>query len=149
VSVDEIDVVQLIEGQAAEVTLEAFRGAVIDGVVERIAPVAKYEEGVIYYDVTIDLAPSEVPVRSDLTANATIVVEEIADALIIPTWVVRVDRLTGQTYVHRSGEDGEAERADVALGVRYQGVAEVLEGLSEGDVVQWVEEDAFFDLGSQ
>jgi HlyD family secretion protein len=149
VNVDEIEVVQLIEGQAAEVTLEAFPDVVIDGVVDRIAPVATFEEGVIYYDVTIGLAPSEVPVRSDLTANATIVVEEITDALIIPTWVVRVDRLTGQTYVHRSAEGGEMERVDVALGVRYQGVAEVLDGLSEGDVVLWVEQDTLLDLGSQ
>jgi multidrug efflux pump subunit AcrA (membrane-fusion protein) len=149
VRVDEIDVVQLTEGQAAQVTLEAFPDAIIDGVVDGIAPVATFEEGVIYYDVTIGLAPSDVPVRSDLTANATIVVEEIADALTIPTWVVRVDRLTGQTYVQRAGEGGETERVDVALGVRYQGVAEILDGLSEGDVVLWVEQETLFDLGGQ
>ena len=59
-------------------------------------------------------------------ANATIVVEQLSDVLKIPTWVVRVDQGSGQTYVHRrAGED--FERVDVALGVRYEGVVQVLE----------------------
>jgi multidrug efflux pump subunit AcrA (membrane-fusion protein) len=69
-----------------------------------------------------------------MTANATVVVEELADVLTIPTWVVRVDRATGETYVDRQAGD-EPERVDVRLGVRYEGQVQVLDGLAEGDVV--------------
>jgi hypothetical protein len=62
--------------------------------------------------------------------------------LMIPTWVVRVDRETGQTYVERKVGD-EIERVDVALGVRHAGFAQVLGGLSEGDVVVWVSDERF------
>jgi multidrug efflux pump subunit AcrA (membrane-fusion protein) len=65
------------------------------------------------------------------------VVKELTDVLTIPTWVVRVDRTTGQTYVDKQVGD-HTERVDVTLGVRYEGVAEVREGLAEGDVVVWV-----------
>ena len=120
---------------------------VIEGTVERIAPVANFEGGIVYYDVTIALVPTDAPVRADMTANATVVVEELTDVLTIPTWVVRVDRDTGQAYVHRQAA-GDVERVDVTLGVRYEGIAQVLGGLSEGDVVVWVP-DTRFDFGGQ
>jgi HlyD family secretion protein len=142
VSVDELDVGRLVKGQSAQVTLDALPDITLAGTVERIAPVANFEGGVVYYDVTIALGDTDDPVRADMTANATIVVEELADVLTIPTWVVRVDRDTGQTYVHRqTGND--FERVDVTLGVRYAGVAQVLGGLSEGDQVAWVQESSF------
>jgi HlyD family secretion protein len=147
VSVDEIDVGQLWEGQTAEVTLEAFPDVVVDGTVERIAPAATFEGGVVYYDVVIGLAPTDVPIRADMTVNATIVVDELSDVLMVPTWVVRVDRDTGQTYVERKVGD-EIERVGVALGVRHAGFAQVLSELSEGDEVVWVPDERF-GFGSQ
>jgi HlyD family secretion protein len=142
VSVDEIDVARLDEGQAAQVTIESFPDVTLSGSVERIAPAATFEGGVVYYDVTIDLNPTDTPIRADMTANATIVVEELSDVLLIPTWIVRVDNTTGQTYVDKQiGK--ETERMDVTLGVRYEGLVQVLDGLSEGDVAAWVETDTF------
>jgi hypothetical protein len=83
-----------------------------------------------------------------MTANATIVVEELTDVLVIPTWVVHVDRDTGQTYVDRQvGE--RTERVDVELGARHGGVAQILGGLSEGDVVVWVPGSTMFGFGGQ
>lgn len=138
--VDEVDVGRLIEGLKARVTLDALPGTEISGTVKRIAPAATIEGGVVYYDVIIELAPTEAPIRTDMTANATIAVEELSDALTIPTWMVRVDRTTGQTYVERL-VGGRTERVDVDLGTRDAGVIEVLSGLSEGDVIVWVSED--------
>jgi HlyD family secretion protein len=145
VSVDEIDVGRLVEGQAAEVTLDALPDVTLTGGVERIAPAATFEGGVVYYDVVIELDPTDVPVRADMTASATIVVDELPDVLMIPTWVVRVDQDTGQTYVDRQAGD-DVERVDVKLGVRYEGVAQVLDGLAEADVLVWVD-DGRFDFG--
>jgi hypothetical protein len=78
-------------------------------------------------------------------------VQELTDVLKIPAWVVRVDRSTGQTYVHRQVPDGgdDVERVDVALGVRHEGGAQVLNGLSVGDVVVWVPASSPFDFGTQ
>jgi HlyD family secretion protein len=148
VSVDEMDVGRLAEGQTAQVTLDALPDVVIDGTVERIAPVADFEGGVVYYEVTIALAPTDALIRADMTTNASIEVEELTDVLLIPTWAVRVDRTTGQTYVHRRTGD-DFEKVDVELGVRYEGVAQVLSGLSEGDEATLVPESAPFDFGGQ
>ena len=145
VGVDELDVGFLTEGEAAQVVLDALPGEEIAGVVESIAPAAMLEGGVVSYDVVISLAPVDVPVRTDMTANVTVVVEEVAEVLKIPTWVVRVDRSTGKTYVDRQMGDG-VERVDVTLGVRHEGAAQVLSGLSEGDIVVWVPDASAFGL---
>ena len=148
VSVDEVDVGRLAEGQTAQVTLDALPDATIVGTVERIAPAAMVQGGVVDYEVIIGLAPADAPIRTGMTANATIVTEELTDVLTIPTWVVRVDRSTGQTYVQRR-VGTTLERVDVQVGVRYEGVAQVLGGLAEGDEVVWVPESQPFNMGSQ
>jgi len=164
VEVDEIDVAQLVEGQPVEVTLDALPDVVLSGTVERIAPAAMgaaltdagmaasmgaggsapmdtgvIAPGVVSYDVTIVLDSTDAPVRAGMSANATVTVEEVTDALLIPTWLVRIDRHTGQTYVQRR-VGGQTERVDIQLGVRGNGVVQVLSGLEEGDEVVLIQE---------
>jgi multidrug efflux pump subunit AcrA (membrane-fusion protein) len=81
-----------------------------------------------------------------MTANAAITVQELSDCLLIPTWVVRIDSDTGQTYVHRRVGD-QFERVDVTLGARSEGVAQVLDGLSEGDALVRLPESSPFGFG--
>jgi len=149
ISVDELDVGRLDVGQEAQITLDAIPDATLDGTVKSIAPAATLAQGsVVYYDVVITLSPTDEPVRTDMTANVTIIVEELTDVLTIPTWVVRVDRLTGQTYVNQK-VNGEIKRVDVTLGVRYEGVAEVVDGLEAGEEAIWIQEGFFEGFGGE
>ena len=147
IAVDELDVAQLAVGQPARLTFDALPNTVVTGTVRQIAEASGPDEGVVTYDVRIDLAPSDAPIRVDMTTNATIIVEEISDTLKIPTWAVHIDRDTGQYYVRRRTEDG-LERVDVELGVRQEGVAQVLAGLSAGDEVVRSPETSQFDFES-
>jgi HlyD family secretion protein len=149
ISVDEVDVGRLIVGQEAQITLDAIPDVTLAGTVKSIAPAATLAQGgVVYYNVVITLSPTDEPVRADMTANVTIIVKELTNVLTIPTWVVRVDRLTGQTYVNQK-VGSEIKRVDVTLGVRYEGVAEVVNGLKEGDEVIWVQEGFFEGFGGE
>jgi HlyD family secretion protein len=145
ISVDELDVARLAVGQPARLSFDALPNTVVSGTVKHIAEAAALDEGVVTYDVRIDLAPTDAPIRADMTTSATIIVEEISDALTIPTWALYVDRNTGQYYVRRRTADG-LERVDVALGVRQEGVAQVLEGLSAGDEIVRAPEASGFDF---
>jgi len=150
VGVDEMDVGRLTVGQTADVSVDAFPGRTIPGTIESIAPTARLEGGVVTYDVVIGLQPGDVPLRADMTATATVLVEELNDVLILPASIVRVDRLTGQTYVHRRAAGGGFERVDVTLGVRYEGNVQVLDGLAQGETVYWVDEvSGPFGFGSR
>jgi HlyD family secretion protein len=142
VGVDEVDIGQLVEGMPVEVTVEALPDVVIEGAIERIATVASVEGGVVYYDVTVALESTDMAIRADMTADARFVISELDDVLMIPTWVVRVDQTTGQTYVDVPESDSY-ERVDVQLGARYEGYVQVIEGLNEGDEVFYVIDSEF------
>lgn len=146
VAVDEIEVAGLTTGQAVELTFDALPETVVPGTVRRISAAASPEPGVVTYAVEIDLSSTDAPLRVDMTSTALVIVEELRDVLKIPTWAVRVDRNTGQQYVHRLIQ-GEVERVDVTLGVRHDGVTQVVDGLSAGDTVVRVPDPSLFDFG--
>lgn len=145
IGVDELDVAHLAQGQRAELSFDALPNTVVTGTVRRIAEAAALDGGIVTYDVRIDLAPTDAPIKADMTTSATIVVEEISDALKIPTWAIHVDRDTGQYFVRRRTASG-IEQVDVELGARYEGVAQVLRGLSAGDEIVRDPESSQFDF---
>jgi len=146
IEVDEIDIGRLEEGQPVDISVEALPDAALEGSVSSIAPIALVDAGLVAYEVVVDLVPTTAPVRADMSANATIVVEELVDVLTIPTWVVRIDKDTGQTYVDLRVGDS-IERRDVQLGVRYEGIAQVISGISEGDELVRLDESATRQFG--
>ena len=145
IAVDELDVAQLASGQTARLTFDALPDTVITGTVRHVAEAAELNGGVVTYDVRIDLSPTHAPIKSDMTTSATIIVEEIRDALKIPTWAVHVDRDTGQYYVRRR-TGTTVERVDVSLGIRDEGIAQVVDGLSAGDEIVRAPESSQFDF---
>jgi HlyD family secretion protein len=144
--VDEIDIGRLEEGQEVDVSVDALPGVALKGTVSSVAPIASLDGGLVTYEVVVDLVPTTAPVRADMSANATIVVEELVEVLRIPTWVVRIDDDTGQTYVDLRVGDS-IERRDVQLGARFEGLAQVISGISEGDEIVRLEEGAAFEFG--
>lgn len=145
--VDEMDVGQLAEGQTARLTLDALPDTVVEGTVGRIAAAASRDGGIVAYEVRIDIPSVDAPIRVDMTASATVIVEELSGVLKIPTWAVRVDRETGQYYVDRRSPDG-LERVGIRLGVRHEGAAQVLDGLAAGDQIVRVPESSPFGFGT-
>lgn len=146
VSVDEIDIAGVEVGLPVEITVDAFPGLVVNGIVERIGPAATLSGGAVTYPVVIALDPTDTPLRVGMTATTVILVEELEDELLVPNWLVRVDQTTGQTYVHRQLVEGY-ERVDVQLGIRYEGNSQVLGGLQEGDVLVFVQQNGGFFSG--
>lgn len=136
VSVDEIDIDQIAVGQEVDITLDALPDTVVKGTIADIAPTAATSgAGVVTYLVTINIEPEGVTLRPGMTANATIVVEEIDDVLSVPNWAIRLDRESGNAFVNRLASDGSVDEISVETGLRNEQFSEVISGLQEGDVV--------------
>ena len=91
------------------------------------------------YKVTISLAPTAAALRAGMTANADIVVERRDGVLLAPNRFIRVDRLTGKTFVDRL-VSGQVQRVEIQIGLRNEFSSEVLAGLEAGDVIVLIEE---------
>ena len=147
VSVDEIDIDEIAVGQEVEVTLDALDDTVVLGQVADIAPIAAEGGlGVVTYQVTINIDPGDVDLRPGMTANASIVVREVEEVLIVPNWAIRLDRDSGNAFVKRLRGDGSVEEVVVETGLRNEQVSEVVGGLNEGDVVVVTDEREGFNF---
>jgi HlyD family secretion protein len=136
VSVDEIDIDQIEEGQPVEITLDALPDTVLDGVIAEIAPTAVTSGvGVVTYLVTINIDDQGVELKPGMTANATVITDLLDDVLVVPNWAIRLDRETGQALVNRLAAAGDIEEVPIVTGLRNEQFSEVVSGLTAGDMV--------------
>ena len=83
VTVDELDVSQLRQGQGVIVAADALPGIKLSGSVERIASTSTRLNGVVSYNVRVSL-PGAAALKSGMSAIATIVLASKPDALLAP-----------------------------------------------------------------
>jgi HlyD family secretion protein len=131
-SVDEADIGQIEVGQEAQITLDAFTGHRLTGRVTAIGPSATLDAGVVSYWVTIEISPTNLPLRGGMTANTEIVRDQREGVLLVPNRAIWIDADSGQPFVEKM-IDGEVAVAFIEQGISNEQVSEVLEGLDEGD----------------
>lgn len=86
VLVAEVDIDQVVVGQAAEITIDALLGRQFMGEVTRIAPASDADSSVVNYEVVINLKGDDLTgVRPDMTAVAELVNTEASTGWLAPT----------------------------------------------------------------
>ena len=134
VNLDESDVPRVQVGMTVFVSADAFPDQQLSGQVTEIAPSANVQSGVVLYPVTIQLDPTDLPLRSGMTVSVIFPIEQRTDTLLGPLRAVETE--DSQAYVTRVTASGrEAERVAVTLGLITDTQVEILSGLEEGDVV--------------
>jgi HlyD family secretion protein len=147
VNVDEIDIDRIAVGQAVDITLDALPGTLVAGTIAEIAPTSASNGGVVTYLVTINIVEAgDLDLRAGMSANASIVVAEIEDVLVVPNWAVRLDRETGEAFVNLKRSETEVEEVVVETGLRNELMSEVVSGLQAGDVVVLTNEREVFSF---
>jgi HlyD family secretion protein len=119
VEVDEIDVVEVEEGQAVTVLVDAFPATELRGVVSHVALAPRRGvTGGASYAVTVDLrgVPADVRLRVGLTASAEIEVRRLESDTVVPTSALL--RRGGGEVVHvvRDGVAREVPITVLAIG---------------------------------
>jgi RND family efflux transporter MFP subunit len=141
ITVDEIDIGRVGEGQSVAVTLDALPGAALTGRVEQIAETAQLDSGIVSYNVSVRLDPTDARLRAGMTANVDIVTERRESVLLVPNRFIRIDRVTGKAYVDHTVAD-QVQSVEIQIGLRDEFFSEVLAGLNEGDTVVLVKESS-------
>jgi HlyD family secretion protein len=135
ITVDEIDIARIQLGQSVDVTLDSLPGVTVKGKVERIAPTSTTINGVVSYQVRVVVEQNgEVQLRSGMTANAAIVIDQRTAVLLAPNWSVRRDRTTGKSFLTIKRGDAATE-TEVKVGLRNDSFSEIASGANEGDTV--------------
>jgi len=99
----------------------------------RIDPAGTVSNGVVNYLVRINLDPTEAALRTNMTANARIILDTHSNVVAVPGGAIRQDA-TGY-YVNVVGTDGTAQRVDVTTGYTDGDLTEVAGNLQAGQQV--------------
>jgi HlyD family secretion protein len=130
--VNQADVIRLQQGRDVEIQAESVPGVKMRGVVERIAPQAVIKNGIKGFSARIGIKNIDPRVRPGMTAILNIPVSSADNVLAIPLAAVFSE--AGERFVFVKTEDG-FERRPVVLGVTDYAYAEIMEGLTSGEVV--------------
>lgn len=143
IMIDELDIVHIKPGMAATVRVDALPEKTFAAKVVEVASQGSQKEGMPGFPVKVEvLEPGEL--RAGMTANVSIFVAERKDVLTVPIEAVYEEG--GQSFVQVL-EGGQLREVPVKLGLQDRRVAEVLEGLSEGQEVvtgSSADEERFF-----
>jgi HlyD family secretion protein len=135
--VSESDIAKLAVGDVAEISFDAFGSAVeVTGEVRDIDPAEKLVEGVVYYEVTVQMEEDELlaALRPGLSADLIITTDKRENVISIPQRAI-YDK-DGVDYVRVIDKRGNVEERHVETGIRGDlGRIEILSGLTDGEEI--------------
>lgn len=131
--VNQADVIRLQQGRDVEIQAESVPGVKMRGVVERIAPQAVIKNGIKGFAARIAIKDIDPRVRPGMTAVLSIPVSSADNVLAVPLAAVFTE--SGERFVFVRNEENKFERRPILVGVTDYAYAEVVQGLSAGEVV--------------
>ncbi len=133
VTVDENDIGVVQVGQKADITLDAVGGLSLVGTVSAVGKVGETKSGIVVFNVDIGIDNTGPSVRPGMSAEASITVERVDNAIIVP--ISALEGRMGRYAVEVRNADGSIESRTVEVGMKTSTAAEIVSGLSLGDVV--------------
>lgn len=134
--VDEADIGRVRLGQDARIRVETFKDRTFNGRVTQISPMGVEKDNVTNFEVRVSIDNAGRELKANMTANAEIVLEEHANALLVPEGAVVYDARKNAfvDLVAPAAKTGR-RRTPVKVGVGNGSKMEILDGLKVGDKV--------------
>jgi len=132
--INEIDVVNIKEGQNVDITLDAYYEDKFSGKIIEISPISTNVGGVVSFELTVEPETENAPpLLYGLSASLDITTSGVKDVLYAP--VQSVYEENGATYVDLITSDGKIEKREVSTGTFNYDFIEIKSGLTEGDEI--------------
>ncbi len=131
VSVDELQVAQLAPGQTATVIIDALPGETFAGTVEILALEGSVSDGVTSYEARVLFDGNE-RVRVGMSLSVSVQVAKRDNVILVPVEAVYG---AGKKASVQVVVDGKSQVRPVTAGLSNDTYTEIVEGLSEGEMV--------------
>lgn len=147
ITLNEVDVARVKNGQKATVTFDAVQDLTIAGAVLDVDPIGTASQGVVSYTVKVAFQGDDERIKQGMSATAAIVTDARTDVVTIPSSAVQRqgDVAMVRTLASATGDDALSaqgvtsptapELRAVTLGLSNDQSVEVLDGLAAGDRV--------------
>ena len=133
VQVSEVDIDKVKVGQPVTLTFDAIMDKSFTGKVTDIGMTGAVVQGVVTFEVTVQILDADASVKPGMTAGVNILTTEIKGVLVVPNRSVRTQDGERVVYVMRNGTPTPVK---VKLGATSDTQSQVLPGdLKEGDEI--------------
>lgn len=139
--IDELDINKIKVGQSVEITADALDGKSFTGKVDNVNINGTTQNGVTSYPVSVLVDGSPTELYPGMNISSKIFVEDAGNVLCIPVDAVSRGNtvlVAGEGALDKNGnlvDASKLEERKVTLGRSNDEYIEVLDGLSEGDIV--------------
>jgi HlyD family secretion protein len=134
--VDESDIAKVYLGQEARIKVESYKDRAFTGKITKISPMGVEKDNVTTFEVRVSIDNAKGELKSMMTANAEILLEEHKNVLMVPegALIYDKDRKASLEIPDPSGPDGR-KKIKVEVGISNGSKTELLSGLKEGSEV--------------
>jgi len=133
VEVSEVDIDRVKVQQDVTLTFDAIPNKTYQGKVTEVGQVGVAVQGVVNFEVEVEVLGPDASIKPGMTAAVDIVVTQLEDVLLVPNRAVRVQDGQRVVYVMR---DGRMAQVEIRLGASSDSYSQVLEGeLQVGDLI--------------
>ncbi|MEZ5283783.1 MAG: efflux RND transporter periplasmic adaptor subunit [Vicinamibacterales bacterium] len=116
--VDEADIGLVALDMPARITTESFKDKVFHGRVTQISPIGVEKDNVTTFEVEVSIDNPGHELKANMTANAEIVLEEHADALVVPEAAISDDAERNATVeLADPAAEGGRRRVPITVGI--------------------------------
>jgi len=134
--VDEADIGRVYMGQRARIVVESFKDKPFEGKVTKISPLGVEKDNVTTFEVRVSIQNPTGALKTNMTANAEVILEEKKGVLMVPESAVLYDKDRKPSLeVPDPKADKGVRKVAVKLGISNGVKTELVEGLKEGDKV--------------
>src|SRR5260370_21610033 len=134
--VDETDIGKVYIGQPARIKVESYKDRTFSGKVTKISPMGVEKDNATTFEVRVSIDNAKGELKSQMTANAEIILEEHKGVLMIPEGSLIYDknRKASVEVPDPHGTDGK-RKLSVTVGISNGSKTELLSGRKEGQQV--------------
>lgn len=133
VTVDEDDMTDIAKGTLANITFTAYPDTVFQAAVTEISDASTDSSGNVTYDVTVTLQGDVSSLFQGMTGDITFITKESENVLYVSNRAII--REGTKSYVKIKNGNGKIEKKEITTGFSDGVNVEIVEGLSEGDIV--------------
>lgn len=134
-SVDELDILNVAEGQNVTVTLDAIDDESFTGTITKVSHVGTNSGGSAKYTVTCQVEKTD-DMLVGMNATVVIDVDTAENVLTIPLSAVQEEN--GSSFVYTTNDNGTlGGKKTITTGLSDENTVEVTDGLSEGETVYY------------
>lgn len=130
----EADAAKLAANQQATITFDAVPNLSVQAHLLAVGAAASVIQNVTNYYATLVIDQTDPRLKSGMTANASVIVQQANNVLMVPNTVI--SRVGGAAFVTLLSRDGKTQtRTQVQTGAAGDQSTEIVSGLDEGDKV--------------